>query len=184
MFLRELTESPKVAVTAFGRMNPPTKGHLKLIEKIKSIPGDHYLFLSQSVDTEKNPLPFGEKIHFAELFFDGIKIGDSEVRTPIQMMQKLEALGYDTVIFVAGADRVSSFKNLFDQYNGKEYNFRNIRIISAGDRDPDSDSIEGLSASKMRAAAINGNFDLFSQGVPDPTQSQRLYDAVRKGMNV
>ena len=184
MFLRELFEEPqkKVAVAAFGRMNPPTIGHEKLVEKVKSFEGDHYIFLSQTVNPKDNPLPFDVKLEFAKKFFPGVNVGHPSVRTPIQMLQMLEKLGYTDVIYVAGSDRVASFDKLFNDYNGKEYNFNSITVENAGERDPDADGAEGMSASKMRAAAAAGDFEAFAQGVPKPALAQKMYDAVRKNL--
>ena len=185
MFLRELFEAPKkVAVAAFGRMNPPTIGHEKLVEKVKSFEGDHYIFLSQTVKPKDNPLPFDVKLQFAKQFFPGVNVGHPSVRTPIQMLQMLEKLGYTDVIYVAGSDRVASFDKLFNDYNGKEYNFNSITVENAGERDPDVDGAEGMSASKMRAAAALGDYESFAQGVPTPALAEKLYDAVRNGMGV
>jgi len=185
MFLRELYEAPKkVAVAAFGRMNPPTIGHEKLVNKVKSFEGDHYIFLSQTQKPKDNPLPFDVKLNFAKQFFPGVNVGHPTVRTPIQMLQMLEKLGYTDVIYVAGSDRVASFDKLFNDYNGKEYNFNSITVENAGERDPDADGAEGMSASKMRLAAAEGNLEAFSQGVPKPALAQKMYDAVRKGMGV
>ena len=185
MLLRELYEAPKkVAVAAFGRMNPPTIGHEKLVNKVKSFNGDHYIFLSQTQKPKDNPLPFDVKLEFAKQFFPGVNVGHPSVRTPIQMLQMLEKLGYTDVIYVAGSDRVASFEKLFNDYNGKEYNFNSITVENAGERDPDADGAEGMSASKMRLAAAEGNLEAFSQGVPKPALAQKMYDAVRKGMGV
>ena len=185
MFLRELFEAPKkVAVTAFGRLNPPTIGHEKLVEKVKSFEGDHYIFLSQTQKPKDNPLPFDVKLEFAKKFFPGVNVGHPSVRTPIQMLQMLEKLGYTDIIYVAGSDRVASFEKLFNDYNGKEYNFDSITVENAGERDPDADGAEGMSASKMRAAAAAGDFESFAQGVPVPALAQKMYDAVRTGMGI
>ena len=185
MKLRQLFEAPrKVAVAAFGRMNPPTIGHDKLVNKITEIDGDHYLFLSQTQKPKDNPLPFDVKLEFAKKFFPGVNVGHPTVRTPIQMLQMLEKLGYTDIVYVAGSDRVEQFEKLFNDYNGKEYNFNSIQVVSAGERDPDADGAEGMSASKMRAAAASGDFDSFAQGVPTPALAQELYDAVRTGMGI
>ena len=185
MFLRELFEAPKkVAVAAFGRMNPPTIGHEKLVKAVMKQQGDHYIFLSQTQKPKDNPLPFDIKLDFAKKFFPGVNVGHPTVRTPIQMLQMLEKLGYTDVIYVAGSDRVASFDKLFNDYNGKEYNFDSITVVNAGERDPDADGAEGMSASKMRQAAAEGNLEAFSQGVPKPDLAQKMYDAVRKGMGI
>ena len=172
------------AVITFGRMNPPTIGHEKLVKAVMKQQGDHYIFLSQTQKPKDNPLPFDIKLDFAKKFFPGVNVGHPTVRTPIQMLQMLEKLGYTDVIYVAGSDRVASFDKLFNDYNGKEYNFDSITVVNAGERDPDADGAEGMSASKMRQAAAEGNLEAFAQGVPKPDLAQKMYDAVRKGMGV
>ena len=184
MFLRELFEAPKTAVFAFGRMNPPTIGHAKLADVVKSQKGDPFLFLSQTQKPKTDPLPFPEKMYFASKSFPGVEVGDPKVKTIIQAMQSLEAKGYTDIIYVAGSDRVDSFTKLLNDYNGKDYKFNSINIVSAGERDPDAEGAEGMSASKMRAAAQEGDFDSFKQGVANPQMAQQMYDQVRKGMGI
>lgn len=185
MFLRELFEANgKTAVVAFGRMNPPTIGHAKLVDKIKSIPGDHYVFLSQTQKPKTDPLAFADKLRYAKFFFPEITIGNPEVRTPIQMLQKLESMGYTDIIYVAGSDRVEGFTKLFNDYNGKEYSFNSIEVVSAGERDPDADGAEGMSASKMRAAAKDNDLESFTQGVPRQEVADEMFAAVRQGMGI
>ena len=192
MLLRELFEAPrKTAVLAFGRLNPPTIGHAKLVDKLTSIDGDHYLFLSQTQKPKTDPLDFATKLKFAKQFFPGINIGDSGVRTPVQALEKLQSLGYTDIIFIAGSDRVDGFQKLFDTYNGQPdktgkvpFKFNSIQVASAGERDPDADGAEGMSASKMRAAAAEGDLESFAQGVPDKKLAKPMFDAVRKGMGV
>ena len=186
MRLRELFEAPqrRTAVVAFGRMNPPTIGHAKLVEKIKSIAGDHYVFLSQTQKPKTDPLAFEDKLRYAKFFFPEITIGNPDVRTPIQMLQKLESMGYTDIIYVAGSDRVEGFTKLFNDYNGKDYNFKSIEVVSAGERDPDAEGAEGMSASKMRAAAASDDLNSFKQGVPRPEVADEMYAAVRAGMGI
>ena len=185
MKLRQIFEAPgKTAVAAFGRMNPPTIGHEKLVNAVKKQKGDHFLFLSHTQKPKTDPLPHNVKKQYAVNFFKDITIGDNEVRTPIQMLQKLEKLGYTDVVYVAGSDRVEQFDKLFNDYNGKEYNFNSIKVISAGERDPDAEGAEGMSASKMRLAAAEGNLEAFAQGVPDKKLAKNLYQAVRSGMGI
>jgi nicotinic acid mononucleotide adenylyltransferase len=196
MRLRELFEAPnKTAVVAFGRMNPPTIGHAKLVDKVKSIQGDHYVFLSQTQTPKTDPLAFADKLRYAKFFFPEITIGHPEVRTPIQMLQKLEALGYTDIIYVAGSDRIASFDKLFNDYNGKEYNFNSIKLVSAGERDPDAEGAEGMSASKLKKLAAEGKLEDyedengkkqpgFRSGVPRLEVADEMFAAVRKGMGV
>lgn len=183
MLLKQLFEQTgKTAVVAFGRMNPPTIGHLKLIAKMRSIPGDHLLFLSHSQDPKQNPLSFQEKQMFAKNFFPGVIVGNESVKTPMNMMSFLEQHGYTDIIYIAGSDRVEDFDKLLNTYNGKLYNFNSIQIVNAGERDPDADGAEGMSASKMRAAVASDNFEAFKQGVPNKELAQQMFDAVKAGM--
>lgn len=185
MNLRELFEAEgRIAVVAFGRMNPPTIGHAKLVDKVKSFDGDHYVFLSQSQKPKTDPLAFADKLRYAKFFFPEITIGHPSVRTPIQMMQFLEELGYTDIIYVAGSDRVAAFDKLFNDYNGKDYNFNSIQVVSAGERDPDADGAEGMSASKMRQAAADNDLESFTQGVPRQEVADEMFAAVRAGMGI
>ena len=185
MLLRHLFEAPqKTAVFAFGRMNPPTIGHQKLVEKIKSVPGEHFVFLSQTQKPKTDPLDFATKAKLATAFFPDVTVGSQDVRTIIQAMQKLESAGYTDIVYVAGSDRVEAFDELLQKYNGKDYSFNSIQVINAGARDPDKDGADGMSASKMRNAAATGNFEAFVQGVPDKKLAKTMYDAVRAGMGV
>jgi len=192
MLLRELFEAPgKTAALAFGRLNPPTIGHAKLVDAITAQDGDHYLFLSQTQKPKTDPLDFATKMKLAKQFFPSINIGHQAVRTPVQALEQLQSLGYTDVIFIAGSDRVDGFQKLFDTYNGQPdktgkvpFKFKSIRVVSAGERDPDADGAEGMSASKMRAAAAAGDLESFAQGAPDKKLAKTMYDAVRKGMGV
>ena len=193
MRLRELFEAPqkRTAVVAFGRMNPPTIGHQKLVEALKSHNGDHYVFLSQSQKPKTDPLPFTDKLRYAKFFFPEITIGHPDIRTPMDMMVMLQNLGYTDIIYVAGSDRVEGFKKLFNDYNGKPdksgkigYTFDSIEVVSAGERDPDADGAEGMSASKMRQAAADGDLESFTNGVPRPEVAEEMFAAVRQGMGI
>jgi hypothetical protein len=172
------------AVMAFGRMNPPTIGHQKLVDKIKSLPGDPYLFLSQSQKPKTDPLDFQTKLRFAKFFFPGVTIGSPEVKTIVQALQKVEQLGYKNLIYVAGSDRVQDFTNFINKYNEIEPHFDSVEVVSAGERDPDAKGAEGMSASKMRELARAEEFKQFAQGVPDEKLADELYNAVRKGMGL
>jgi len=184
MRLRELFEAPATAVMAFGRMNPPTIGHAKLVDAIKSQPGDAFIFLSQSQKPKTDPLSFQDKLRYAKFFFPNVTIGNPEVKTIIQALQKVESLGYQQLIYVAGSDRLQSFEELLNKYNGKDYTFKSIKVVSAGERDPDADGAEGMSASKMRQAAADNDLESFKQGVPQQEVADEMFAAVRKGMGV
>ena len=185
MRLRELFEAPeRTAAMAFGRMNPPTIGHAKLVDAVKAQEGDPYIFLSQSQKPKTDPLAFADKLRYAKFFFPEVTIGNPEVKTIIQALQKIDALGYDNLVYVAGSDRVPAFEELINKYNGVEYNFKSIKVVSAGERDPDADGAEGMSASKMRAAAEAGDLESFKQGVPNQEVADEMYAAVRQGMGI
>lgn len=184
MFLRELFEASKTAAFAFGRMNPPTIGHKKLADAVAAQPGDPFIFVTQSHKPKTDPLDFPTKLKLAQTFFPNVTVGDASVKTIIQALQKVEKMGYTDIIYVAGSDRLDDFTTLLNKYNGKDYNFNSIKVVSAGERDPDAEGAEGMSASKMRAAAASGNLQAFTQGVPDKRLAQKMYDAVRAGMGV
>jgi 5'(3')-deoxyribonucleotidase len=191
MLLRELFEDSKTAVVTFGRMNPPTIGHAKLIQNLKSHDGDQYVFLSHTQNKKDNPLDYDTKVNFFKKFFPGVNVGHESVRTVVDAMKHIQNLGYESVTFVVGEDRVDSFDSMLTQYNGSPnkqgeipYSFKSLNVISAGQRDPDSDGVEGMSASKMRDAAKNNDFDSFREGTPDPAYAKELFNQVRKGMGI
>ena len=197
---RELSEvQSKVVVMAFGRMNPPTIGHLKLADKVKSVAGSnpYRIYLSQTVGP-KDPLSWPKKIAWARKSF-GSKhaksiMADKEVKTFIQAAEKLYKEGFTQLIMVAGSDRIKDFQTLLDRYNGKPdkagkvvFDFPDgVKVVSSGERDPDSsDPTEAISASVMRAAAQSGDFDTFKKGSPlKETDAQKLYLEVRKAMGI
>jgi hypothetical protein len=187
MLLRELFEAEeKTAAIAFGRMNPPTIGHEKLVNVIASQKADPFLFITQSQKPKTDPLPFNIKLEFAKAAFPNVTVGDAGVRTIIQALQKVEQMGYAHLIYVAGSDRLEDFTELLNKYNGKDYTFKSIKVISAGERDPDAEGAEGMSASKMRAAATEGNFEAFAQGLPKGlhNNAKNVFSAVRTGMGI
>jgi len=195
---RELSEAKGVMVMAFGRMNPPTIGHAKLCDKVKSIAGSgpYRIYLSQTVGP-KDPLPFVKKLTYAKRSFPkhakAIQV-DKSVKTVIQAAQKVNQDGYSGLVLVAGSDRIQEFQRLLDRYNGKAdksgtivFDFPDgVRVVSSGERDPDStDPTEAISASVMRAAAQSGDFETFKNGSPmKETDAKKMYDDVRKFMGV
>ena len=186
MLITEIVEAPnKTAAFAFGRMNPPTAGHKKIGEVIKAQPGDPFIFITHTQNAKTDPLSFAQKLTFAQKMFPMIKVGDTAVRTWVQAMQKLEQMGYTDIIYVAGSDRVNQFNELLNKYNGKEYNFNSIKIVSAGERDPDAQGLEGMSASKMRDLAARGDKTTFINAVPiDPKTAEEMYNQVRTGLKL
>jgi nicotinamide mononucleotide adenylyltransferase len=186
MLITEILEAPnKTAVFAFGRMNPPTAGHKKIGEVIKAQPGDPFIFVTHTQNAKTDPLTFSQKLTFAQKMFPMIKVGDKAVRTWVQAMQKLEQMGYTNIIYVAGSDRVNQFNELLNKYNGKEYNFNSVKVVSAGERDPDAQGLEGMSASKMRDLAARGDKRTFINAVPiDPKTAEEMYNQVRTGLKL
>ena len=172
------------AVFTFGRFNPPTIGHARLVDMIKRQPGKPYVFLSHTQKPKTDPLSYGQKLTYAKTSFPDVAIGDYEVKTVIQALQKLESLGYSNVIMIVGSDRVDQFKEFVPKYNGKDYKFDSIKIISAGERDPDSEGVEGMSASKMRKFAVDKDFENFKTGVINKADAKKMYDEVRAGMGL
>tara|TARA_Y100000996_G_C22551587_1_gene653865 strand:- start:440 stop:2272 length:1833 start_codon:yes stop_codon:yes gene_type:complete len=188
-----LSEAKKdTIVLGWGRFNPPTTGHEKLILKIaaeaKSRSADYRIYPTKTEDPKKNPLSFQNKVKFMRGMFPKHARNispDKKLNTLIKAAQSLEKEGYSNLILVAGSDRIGEFKTLLNKYNGKDYNFDSIDVVSAGDRDPDAEGVSGMSASKMRAAAAEGDFKSFKKGVPRSfKQSKQLYDSVRSGMNI
>ena len=186
MLITEILEAPsKTAVFAFGRMNPPTTGHKKIGEVIKAQPGDPFIFITHTQNAKTDPLSFSQKLTFAQKMFPMIKVGDKAVRTWVQAMQKLEQMGYTDIIYVAGSDRVNEFNELLNKYNGRDYNFNSIKVVSAGERDPDAQGLEGMSASKMRDLAARGDKRTFVNAVPiDPKTAEEMYNQVRTGLQL
>jgi len=178
----------ETVVITFGRFSPPTIGHEKLINKIQSVAksrnADAAVYASHTQDKKKNPLSYNDKIRYLQKAFGKI-IKSSNARTIIHVAKELDD-NYDNLVVVVGADRVKEFDTLLQKYNGKEYTYKNIEVISAGDRDPDAEDVTGMSASKLRALAAQGDFEMFRKGVPTKLKStaQKLYDDIRKGMGV
>jgi len=189
-------ESSKSVVFTFGRMQPPHEGHEKLLNKVASeaIGRDYRIYASQSNDAKKNPLEYEEKIKIMRKMFP--KHGrniilDKKLKTLLEITVSLYNQNFTKIVLVVGSDRVSGMKKLLNQYNGVKskhgfYEFPDgIEVISAGERDPDSDDVSGMSASKMRQAAIEGDFKKFSKGVPrsygDVTT---LFNLLRKRMGL
>ena len=182
-------QAGKTVVVGWGRMNPITVGHEKLVNKIKAVAKQKKatpkVFLSHSQDKKKNPLEYKDKVQFAKMAFGRNLIVDSKANTIIKVMEELEK-EYDNLVLVVGQDRVEEFKKLLNKYNGDVYNFDSIEIVSAGDRDPDAEGVEGMSASKMRALAVSGKAEEFIKGLPKKLQSRgrHVYDMVRAGMKL
>ena len=175
------------AVFTFGRMNPPTIGHEKLADKVRAVArlvgGDPLIYLSHSQDKKKNPLDYNAKIKYAQAAFGKIVVR-TKAKTIIEVLKELEKKGYNNIVLVVGSDRVASMEKLVKQYNQKEYYFDEIAVKSAGDRDPDADGVDGMSASKMREFVKNEDLDSFELGLPNGLRSQasKVFADVQKGM--
>jgi hypothetical protein len=193
MFLIEVfkEKSRKHVAFCFGRMNPPTIGHARLLNTTAraSAGGDYYIFLSHTQDSKKNPLDYNTKIDFVKSMYpqhaDHVSYGS--LRTIMEIMEFLYHQNYTDVTYVCGNDRLPAFKELLNKYNGIEggktyYKFNSIDIVSSGPRDPDDDGVAGASASAARAAAEAGDKEEFKKITGAGRFAPQLYKAVRKGM--
>ena len=178
-------------IFAFGRFNPPTTGHAKLMKEVitqaRKNNANHIVYASASTDKRSNPLDVKTKVKFMKKMFPANKIiaaGGSQ-RTFIEVLKFYNKM-YGEIIMIAGSDRVSEFQKLTDKYNGVEYNYKSIKVVSSGERDPDAEGVSGMSASKMRDMAKNGDSKNFKKGVPNLSDSDAssLFNAVRKGMGI
>ena len=196
-FSQYLVEEEREVYFTFGRMNPPTVGHGKVMDTLatKSGKSDYKIFMSQSSDSKKNPLTYEQKVkHTRKMFPKHARnvMVDKSVKTAINAMVALYNQGYKSVTMVVGEDRITEFEVLLKKYNGQKarhgfYNFKNIKVVSAGARDPDASGIEGMSASKQRENASKNDFVSFSQGVPKSMSNpdtRKLFNDVRKGMGL
>ena len=192
---RQLTEAKETIVFAFGRFNPPTTGHEKLIEACKKIAGSNEfrIYPSFTQKPKTDPLPHSLKVAYMRKMFKkyarNIK-ADKSAKTAIMIAESIYKEGYKNLIMVAGSDRVAEFTRLLTTYNGQPdrkgnilYDFDSVKVVSAGERDPDAEGVTGMSASKMRAAATENEFEAFKMGVPAGFgDARKLFDDVRKHM--
>ena len=185
-------ETTETLTVAFGRFNPPTVGHGKLLAAAqKAAQGeDMKIYPSRSQDPKKNPLDPDMKVSFMKKMFPDYAeniVNDDEMKSIFNVLTTADEGGYRNVNIIVGSDRQAEFENLATKYNGDLYNFENIRVISAGVRDADAEGVEGMSASKMRKAVVDDDFDAFRRGTPkelDDGDTQALFDAVRAGMKI
>jgi len=179
---------------AFGRFNPPHLGHLQLMNTAaSSVEGDKDAYIivpSRSNDPKKNPLDPNTKVDMMKAMFpqhaENI-MNDTSARTIFDVLGAANNQGYANVKIVGGADRVKEFNKLATNYNGKLYDFDKVDVISSGDRDPDAEGVEGLSASRMRLAASENDFKAFSKGLPkdlDKDSKKQIFTAVRSSMGI
>ena len=183
---------------AFGRMNPITVGHEKLVNKVqeiaKKVGGSAHIVVSHSQDPKKNPLTSAQKMKHAKRAFPGVNVSASDKDAPNFLAQasKLHKQGVTHFHMVGGSDRADEYKTLLNKYNNVKgphghFNFKKIEVHSAGDRDPDAEGVEGMSASKMREHASKGKFKEFRKGVPSKmtdAHAKEMYNHVRQGMGV
>ena len=185
--------SSESVVITFGRFNPPTTGHEKLLKSASAeadrSKSDFRVYPSRSVDSKKNPLQPGTKIEYMQKMFpdyaNNIK-DDANARTIFDVLVACQNIGYKAVTIVVGQDRLSEFQSLAQKYNGDLYEFEEIKVISAGTRDADAEGLEGMSASKMRAAAAEDDFKAFAKGIPNigNMDKKNLYNILQKSMGV
>lgn len=189
----------KTAVLTFGRMNPPTVGHEKLINKVLSVAKSYsatpFIFLSHTQDAKKNPLSSSQKLKYIELGIPaaaGHVVADVNIRTVFDALGKLKDSGYTDVILVVGSDRVSEFEKTVRPYikhpdPKKSLDLDSFSVVSAGDRDPDDAGVAGMSASKMREFAIKNDFSSFFKGVPSHLSerfAKEMFDLIRKSLKI
>lgn len=196
----ELTLNEKkgdAVVFTFGRFNPPTSGHEKLIDAVKRVAkktrAEHRIYPSHSEDVKKNPLSHKVKVKYMRKFYKGANIvDDRSAVSPFHVCKHLSDKGYKHVILVVGGDRVEELKKLISQYINhpdpkKSFNFDKFEVVSAGNRDPDSEGISGMSASKMRAAAGAGDLESFKRGLPSSASdkdARDIFTILRKSMGL
>ena len=181
------------AVVVFGRFNPPTTGHEKLLKSAASeasrTGADLRIYPSRTVDAKKNPLQPGTKIEYMQKMFpdyeNDIK-DDPNAKTIFDVLVACNNLAYKSVTIVVGQDRLAEFQGLAQKYNGELYEFEEIKVISAGARDADAEGLEGMSASKMRDAAAKDDFKAFAKGIPNigNMEKKNLYNILQKSMGV
>ena len=200
MLLRELflkEDDRATAVFAFGRFNPPTIGHKKLIDKVidtaRKLNGKGFIFLSHKQNSKTDPLSFEDKLGYLQSQYQqpNLEFGNIEANTIIKALQKIQAQGRTKIVMIAGSDRVGEFEQLLNQYNGKPdkqgndlYNFDSIAVINAGQRDPDQEGVAGASASKARELAAKGQEHEFSKIVMGGDSGKVLYNKIQDALGV
>ena len=180
----------KKVVFAFGRFQPPTTGHELLVNAVKKIAlaqkADHVIFASRTHDKKSNPLPVDRKVYYLKRMFPktNFAAASEQVRTFIEAAAMLSKK-YKNLVMVAGSDRIAEYTQLLNKYNGKNFTFDTIEVVSAGERDPDADNATGMSGTKMREAAKKGDYNLFKKGLPHTMtelDGKRLMNEIREGM--
>ena len=187
----EALDKGNTLVFAFGRFNPPTVGHGKLMSKViteaRKNNANHIVYASASTDKRSNPLDVNTKVRFMKKMFpqNNIKAAGGNQRTFMEILKFFDKM-YGNIIMIAGSDRVNEFQKLADKYNGRDYNYKSIKLISSGERDPDAEGVSGMSASKMREMAKNNDYRNFKSGVTglSDSETRQLFNAVKKGMGI
>jgi len=193
-----LEEQEKTAVFTFGRNNPPTVGHEKLFDKTMEVAKEHnakaHLITSHSQDAKKNPLNSSQKVGLIKTSYPEAHVYSSSKAAPsiFHIATKLHNQGNKHLVMVAGSDRVDEYHKQLHKYNGIEgshgyYNYKSIRVVSAGQRDPDAEGAEGMSGTKLRSHAISGNKEKFKSGLMSKLsnkQKEEVYKNVRSSLNV
>ncbi len=188
-----MTQEDKHIVFSYGRMNPPTAGHSKVVDKVHShaqkIGANHAVIVSHSQNNKTDPLHHEHKKEYLRHIHPEVNFEHSTKEHPhfLAQLKKFHQEGHTHATMVVGSDRVKQFKALANKYNGKEYNYKKIHILSAGQRDPDAEGVAGISGTKMRAHASGNDFKSFKAGL-HPNHSdehaKKLYKATRQGMNL
>ena len=187
----EALDKANKLIFAFGRFNPPTTGHAKLMKEVitqaRKNNANHIVYASASTDRRSNPLDVNTKVKFMKKMFpqNNIKAAGGNQRTFMEILKFFDKM-YGEIIMIAGSDRVREFQSLADKYNGKDYNYKSIKLISSGERDPDAEGVSGMSASKMREMAKNNDYRNFKSGVTglSDSETRELFNAVKKGMGI
>ena len=192
-------EKGDTAIFTFGRFNPPTVGHEKLVVATANVArregGEYFVYPSHSQDSKKNPLDQTTKVRYMKKMFSKHKekIIISTGKTALEIASELHDKKYTNLVMVVGSDRVKEFQSLLDRYNGDEtkahgfYDFDTIKVVSAGERDPDAEGVSGMSASKMRQSAVEGDFKTFRSGIPsslNDKDTKKMFNDIRKGMRL
>ena len=189
--VQEALDNSKKLIFAFGRFNPPTTGHAKLMREVitqaRKNNANHIVYASASQDKRSNPLDVKTKVKFMQKMFrqNKIKAAGGTQRTFMEILKFYNKM-YGEIVMVAGSDRISEFQKLADKYNGRDYDYKSIKVVSSGERDPDAEGVTGMSASKMREMAKNDDYRSFKKGVVNLSDSdtKALFNAVKKGMDI
>ena len=182
----------KTIVLFFGRANPPHLGHgvafKKVLDVAKSYQSNHIIYISRSTDKKKNPLSVVRKIFWLKKMFGSrynFVAANDQIRTFIEAVKAQDGK-FEQIVVIAGSDRVAEYQKLLNRYNGtKEFSFDSIKVVSAGERDPDAEGTDGLSATKMRQAAIDGDIETIATGTGlSSSDAAQLAREVRVGLGI